>query len=155
MTPAHARRQDTRERAASYVARHPGTTSAEVAVALSLGRSSALAALQWLRDNGTIEVRGLRRAAGWWTTGATVPQPKVNRRSGRITRSAAAAIRRAWLLRHPIALPDGDVAVLSAMGPDLTAGEWAQRLGCAPVDVERVCAWLDIGVQPEAAREAA
>lgn len=143
-------RRALRDRALAYVVRVPGTTSAEVAVALGCGRSSALATLQWLRKHGAIECRGKRADAGWWVTSTKTPQPVVDRRSGRIRPATARAIRRGWLLREPCALPEGDVAALSYMAGDLTAKEWAERLGCAPVDVERACAWLGT-----AAKEAA
>jgi hypothetical protein len=58
-----------------------------------------------------------------------------------------AEARRAWLMREPNVLPDGDCAVLMQLGPDLTVLEWSKVLGRDVMDIERACAWLNVHVK--------
>jgi hypothetical protein len=59
-----------------------------------------------------------------------------------------ALARKKWLMEHPNRLDDGANEVLLMLGPDLTARQWARRLGYNIIDIERACAWTGASVRP-------
>jgi hypothetical protein len=62
------------------------------------------------------------------------------------------AVRRlAWLVSQPSTLGRGERSVLEYMAGDLKAREWAGRFECAPLEVERACAHMNVKCKPEGA----